>query len=116
MRPKTTRDLSDPHEKYLASLLGGRRTVNSGALPNDPGDGRNQRYTPFAFCWDGKATKKASASVSLSTWDKLVEQSSGQRPLLALRYYGELLTVTRDLAVVDLNDFAELLDTARRAI
>lgn len=110
----TTRAMSDPHEKFLADILGGRRTRNSGSLPNDPADGRNQRYDlPYALCWDGKATRHASASVSLATWDKLVEQAHGERPLLALRYYGEQLRVVRDLAVLDMHDFVEVLHAAR---
>lgn len=114
-KPLTTRALSDKHEIFLAELLGGRRSISSGNQWNDAADGRNSHYeTIFPLAWDGKATLGKSHSITLATWDKLVEQSHGERPALALRWYAnERLTVTRDLVVLDAHDFAEILEAAR---
>jgi hypothetical protein len=115
-KPLTTRALSDKHEIFLAELFGGRRSVGSGNQANDQADGRNRRYeTFFPLAWDGKATLGKSHSITLDTWNKLVEQSHGERPVLALRWYAnERLAVTRDLVVLDAHDFAELLEEVRR--
>lgn len=113
----TTRDMSDAHEKYLVGLLGGRRTKGSGNQFQNPMDGRHNRYEDaLAFAWDGKSTLGKSVSVTLEMWEKAVEQSLSERPMLALRWYhNERLTEATDLLVVSADDFAELLDLARRA-
>jgi len=49
-------------------------------------------------------------------WAKAQEQSLGERPALALRFYDdERLTGCLDLVVVSLDDFAEMLELARKA-
>lgn len=115
--PLTTRQMSDAHEIFLATLFGGRRSVGSGNQFHDQADGRNSHYdTIFPFAWDGKATLNKSHSITLDTWSKLVEQAHGERPLLALRWYAdERLHVGRDLVVLDAHDFAEILEAARDA-
>jgi hypothetical protein len=116
-KPLTTRAMSDSHEIFLAHIFGGRRSINSGAQANDQADGRNRRYdTVFPAAWDGKATMGKSHSITLETWDKLVEQSHGEHPILALRWYAdERLHVRRDLVVLDAHDLAELLEGYRNA-
>jgi len=107
--------MSNAHELHLVKVLGGRRTPGSGNGFANPMDGRLNRYTDaFAVAWDGKATLGKSVGVTRSMWDKAVEQALGERPMLALRFYDtERLHVGLDLAVVSLDDFAELLDLAR---
>jgi hypothetical protein len=110
--------MSDAHEIFLADLFDGRRSVGSGNQANDQADGRNRVYdTIYPAAWDGKATLGKSHSVTLETWDKLVEQAHGLRPILALRWYAdERLHVRRDLVVLDAHDFAEILEAARRGV
>lgn len=114
VKPLTTRAMSDKHEIFLAAMLNGRRSVGSGNQFNDAADGRNDVFTPHAAAWDGKATLGKSHSVTLATWDKLVEQSHGLMPILALRWYAdERLHVRRDLVVLDVHDFVTILEAAR---
>jgi hypothetical protein len=48
-------------------------------------------------------------------WDKAVEQSYGEEPVLALRWYSsDRLDVQLDLVAVDPAWLAELLEEARR--
>lgn len=108
---RTTRDLSDRHELFLAELFGGNRTRGSGNQSNQPLDVRMDRSEPFALGFEGKSTRKASLSVPLATWTKLVEQAHGLRPALALRFYADdnRLAVVKDLVVLDAHDLAELM-------
>lgn len=111
-----TREMSDRHEDYLADVLDGRKTVGSGNQFNDPMDGRNKRYDqPFALAWDGKSTLSASVTMTKQTWAKAVEQSKGEIPMLALRWYGDYrLESDLDLVVLDMRDFTEILEAARK--
>jgi hypothetical protein len=115
-RPLTTRQMSDAHEVTLAKLLDGRRATGSGNQFNDQMDGRNQRYDqPYALAWDGKSTLGKSVGVSREMWLKAQQQAGGETPMLALRWYvDERLTVGQDLVVLDLHDFVEILEAARR--
>jgi hypothetical protein len=112
----TTRALSDKHEDDIASLFGGRRTRGSGNQFRDQLDVRMTpgRHTPFAFGFDGKATRGRSLSVSLDGWQKLIDQAHDLRPAMPLRFYApdNTLTPVRDLVVIELNLFAELLESA----
>jgi hypothetical protein len=112
----TTRALSDKHEIFLAELFDGRRTKGSGNQFNDQMDGRNRRYDqPHALAWDGKATQGKSVGITRAMWAKAVEQSNGETPLLALRWYGEgySLRTELDLVTLDAHDFAAILADAR---
>jgi len=112
---RPTRAMSDKHEKDLAELLGGRVTPGSGNGWANPMDVRQHRYDPFAFALDGKSTLAASMSVTREMWEKAQEQAGGERPGLPLRFYDtERLAVGLDLIVISLDDFAELLDAARK--
>ena len=110
--------MGDAHEAFLVDLLGGRQTRGSGNQWHNPMDGRQNRLTvPYAFAWDGKSTLGKSIGVSLSMWDKAVEQAGGERPMLGLRWYAnERLDVVRDLLVVDPYDMSEILAAARGEI
>lgn len=116
LRKPTTREMSDKHEGFVSDLLAFRQTRGSGNQFRDQTDGRhNPRDRHFAFAFDGKSTLGDSISISKSTWDKLVEQAHGLRPMLPLRYYSDYrLSVYRDLAVVDLHDLYEVLEAAER--
>jgi hypothetical protein len=107
--------MSDCHEIALVELLGGRRTKNSGAVFNDPMDGRNTEG-PHPLAWDGKSTFGKSVGVSREMWAKALQQAHHETPLLALRWYEDdySLTPVLDLAALDLNDFATILEDARR--
>jgi hypothetical protein len=111
---KTTRDMSDRHERRLAEVLEGRITRGSGSTFKDQGDGKQAyRSAEFVFCWDGKATRARSASVKLEDWEKITEQSHWARPLLPIRFYhDDRLTRFTDLVVLDLETFADLQSTA----
>ena len=106
---RTTRDMSDRHEEYLAELFGGIRSKNSGAHFANQMDGRHAHGTRWPLAWDGKSTLGASIGVTRTMWDKAVEQSHDANPMLALRWYdGQILTPALDLVVVEANFFAEV--------
>lgn len=107
--------MADEHETDLAQRLGGRQTRGSGNQAANPMDGRHQHYSSaHAFAWDGKSTLGGSIGVTREMWNKAVEQSHGERPMLALRFYdSERLKVGLDLVVVSLDDFEELLEAVR---
>lgn len=106
-----TKKMADLHEKVLAEWFGGRPTRGSGNQWNGPMDGRQDRYRRcFAFAWDGKSTRGMSIGVGRRMWNKAVEQAGGERPMLALRFYDtDSLQVGLDLAVIDMDDFRELV-------
>lgn len=112
----TTRQMSDSHEKFLAEALDGVRSAGSGNQFKDQMDGRNKRYDqPFALAWDGKSTLGNSVGVTREMWYKAREQSHGEIPILALRWYEDYrLSADLDLVVLDINDFAEILEAARK--
>lgn len=113
----TTRDMSNSHEIDLVATFGGRRTPGSGNQPNNPMDGRLNRYTDdLAYAWDGKSSLGKSISVTRAMWEKAQEQALSERPMLALRWYDtERLRVGLDLIVVGIEDFAEMLELSRQA-
>jgi hypothetical protein len=107
--------MAENHEKHLSEVYEGRRTRGSGNQFNAKADVRQSRYTEdFAVAVDGKATLGASTSVSRATWDKLVDDAGGEKPVLALRFFDtDRLDVALDLAVVSEDDLLELLHWAR---
>lgn len=116
VKKPTTRDMSDAHEIFLAELLDGRRAKGSGNQFNDQMDGRNGHHThAFPFAWDGKSTFGNSIGVSREMWTKALEQSHGEIPMLALRWYSDYrLKPLQDLVVIDAHRFAEILEAARK--
>lgn len=108
-------DMGRAHEKHLAEKLDMRQARGSGNQWRDPIDARHNRLdTEWAFAVDGKSTTKASISIPLTMWKKAIEQAGGERPMLALRYYANesLRDIHADLAVCDLDDFAEMREAA----
>lgn len=113
----TTRAMSDKHEEFLVDLFGGRRTRGSGNQASNPMDGRHSRMSEVcAFAWDGKSTLGKSVGVTREMWEKAEEQSHGERPMLALRFYDtDRLDVGLDLVVISAQDMAELLERVNGA-
>lgn len=113
---RTTREMSDAHEKAVCEALGARRCAGSGNQPANPMDGRQNRYTsPVAFAFDGKSTFGATVSVTLPMWDKAVDQAQGERPMIAMRWYAtRRLGVRLDLVAITLEDMSELLERSDR--
>lgn len=115
MHKPSTRKMSEAHEEYIATILNGRRTRNSGAVWSDQMDVRNDvREDRFAFAADGKSTFGESIGVTRGMWQKAVEQSGDLIPCLPLRWYDTYrLDVGLDLWVVEGSTFEELLEIAR---
>lgn len=115
MRPSMLRsEMARRHEEHLVSVLGGHRSVGSGNQWHAPIDGRhNSLLRRFAFAWEAKSTRAASFSITEVLWDKAVLQAGMERPLLAVRLYGDdRLVKSRDWVMLSLDDFAELLEAA----
>lgn len=119
MPSKGNKEYGDRHEEYLIEVLGGKQSKGSGNQWHNPMDGRHSRYEDrWAFAWDGKSTTTATISVTLPMWEKAVEQASGERPLLAFRWYPTTRPTVQnvggtDLACMDLLDLSALLVDAR---
>lgn len=113
-RRGTTRAMSDAHEDHLAKVFGGRKTKGSGNQWHNPNDGFTSPTSKFPLTWDGKSTFDKSISVSLEMWRKLNEGVRfGSIPLIPLRFYSsQRLEVGLDLVVLDLDDFATILQAA----
>jgi hypothetical protein len=107
--------MSEAHEEYIAKILDGRKTRNSGAVWSDQMDVRNDvRDDRFPFAADGKSTFGETIGVSRAMWQKAVEQSGDLDTCLPLRWYDTYrLDVGLDLVVISMNMFSELLEIAR---
>jgi len=112
---KTTRQMSDAHEIFLADLIDGRRTPGSGNGFANQMDVRNDaRRQPWSFAVDGKSTLSRSIGVSLTMWEKAEEQAHLERPALALRWYhNQRLRGSTDLVVISAQTFAQMLGELR---
>lgn len=108
------RRMSDVHEKHLAEVFKGRRMPGSGNQAANPMDVRQSRYTSkVAFAIDGKSTRAASISVTRAMLNKAREQSHGERPAIALRFYDDdRLTRYEDWVLVREDDLVELIELA----
>jgi hypothetical protein len=104
--------MAELHESDLAEWFGGMKSRGSGNQSNSPMDGRQDHLNGIAWAWDGKSTRSKSIGVSLEMWEKAREQAHAERPMLALRFYGDdrLRDVLADLVTLDADDFRELLD------
>lgn len=110
----TTRALSDKHAAFIERLFGAQTQRGSGNQSNRPTDNRMNRYTPYAFAFEGKSTRRESLSVRLAEWEKLRDQAHMLRPALAYRFYrpDNTLTPEVDLVALSAHDFAEILEAA----
>jgi hypothetical protein len=108
-------EMAERHEAFLARLFGGTRMKGSGNKQSGQMDGRHNAHTrpSMAFAWDGKSTFGGSLMLSKRMWDKAVEQSHFEKPMLALRFYANFRmqdSEALDLAVISAHDLAEILD------
>ncbi len=110
------RRMSEAHEAHLAEVLNGVRSRGSGNQAANPADGRQDHHlNNIAFSWDCKSTLGKSLSIKLSDWEKIKDQSHGERPMLPIRMYmDDRLMKWVDLVVLDLADLEELLDEIAR--
>lgn len=109
-RPKTTTEMAQRHENYIAKMYGGRRSASSGASWSDRGDVRFE-VRDYEFTSECKATEKKSYSVKLETWLKIVEEAQEQnrRPCMFIRFEresGEKI----DLVLRSIDDDLEMLE------
>ena len=98
----------------MAEVFGGRVTPGSGNKPANPMDVRQSRYDhDVAFAIEGKSTRGKSLSVTRDMLNKAVEQSHGERPMIALRFYGDdRLRDFEDWVLVRVDDMLELMERA----
>jgi hypothetical protein len=106
-------EMAKRHEAFLAKLFKGRQMKGSGNKQSGQMDGRQDAHRQaFAFAWDGKSTYGASMTISRRMWDKAVEQSHFERPMIALRFYANFRlqdSECLDLVVVSAHDQAEIM-------
>lgn len=113
----TTRAMSDKHEKFLAELIGGRRTPGSGNGFANQMDVRNDSREDYALALDGKSTMSRSITVTLDMIEKGIEQAHECQAGFALRFYhDDRLNRSTDLILIDAGFFADLLYTARSSL
>ena len=112
---RTTREMSDSHEKFLAELFDARTTPGSGSGFANQADVRNDdRRQYHAFAVDGKSSFGKSISITREMIDKIIEQAHNERPALAFRFYlDETMRNTVDWVAIAAEDFWELLADAR---
>jgi hypothetical protein len=108
------REMSDRHEAFLARLFGGKQMKGSGNQQSGQMDGRMDSHRDsFAWAWDGKSTMAGSMVITRRIWQKAVEQSHFEKPMLGLRFYANVRlqdSEALDLVVVSAHDMAELMD------
>lgn len=115
--------LFERHEREFAELVpGGTQTVASGAKleKHDVRTTQSKWLRWWFFRYELKSTQKKSYSLKLQAWKDLVEyvtsRSAEERPVWAIRFYGESVDrtsdtpVLADLVVLDLNDYVELIE------
>lgn len=114
----TTQEMGERHEVFLAEVNSGTKSRASGSQWKDPADGRNSSDTPLPFAWDGKSTRGEGISVTRKMLAKIREQAMSERPQVGLRWYGNdaLDIVDEDWIAVTAQDWAEVLDLARRMV
>ena len=111
------------HEDYLARVLKGQRSRGSGNQQSGQMDGRQDAHrTPDALAWDAKATRQGSIGVSRAMWEKAIEQSHYEKPVIPLRFYADDRLSDRpedgtiDLIVLSLPDFLEMRERQRPSV
>lgn len=106
-------------ERDVNGLLGLAGTAASGARWQDIGDGVDARHpseSAFPLIVDCKATERASFSIKardLAQWQARAAEL-GKRFAMPIRFWNRANTRSRDYILLDLHDFAELLELARR--
>jgi hypothetical protein len=104
--------MSDAHEKSIKDILPETHLTGSSGNKSEKNDVVSSKDQSFSVSLECKSTTKKSYSLSLETWNKTEERASSQwrRPGMPIRFYlDEELKNYKDLIVLDLNDFAELM-------
>lgn len=109
--PRATRkDMSVQHEDDVATILGGYRESRSGADPHRPGDVYIAGGFHRKLLIECKCTEGDSIRFTRTVWEKIEDEAAtrGASPAVCLRLRDPHdPRRTRDLIVVDLNDFDE---------
>lgn len=102
---KTTRELSDAHENFLADVYpGGRRSPSSGSTWNDPID-----VTTDYHVIEAKATEGESLTIKKKDWEKIRLMPHGGRvAAMAFRFHDPHTGKNIDLILTEVNDDLEL--------
>jgi hypothetical protein len=103
-------------EQYCREIFGLDGTPGSGNQWYDKGDGTTRdAYDPWPLQIDAKTTVGQRFSVNKSDMEKWIDQatSGGRRFALPIRFLKTTKRKELDLVVINLDDFAELVDVAR---
>ena len=104
-------------EHYCREILGLAGTPGSGNQWHDKGDGTTRDvYDPWPLQIDAKTTVGRTFSINRSQIEDWIDQavSSGRRFAMPVRFLKTRYKGDTDIVVLDFNDFAELVDTARQ--
>lgn len=110
-------------EHHTQEILKLRGTPGSGNQWHDPSDGVSRVDDPYKVMVDCKYTDKASYSLSQAFlaqwWSKAT--MAGNRFALPVRFGGDLVyaehrSAPKDWVVITLDDYAELVETAREKL
>lgn len=107
-------------EHDVQEMLGLDATICSGNKFNDIGDATDNRPPgddSFRLLIDCKYTEQVSFSVGAKFMGQWVDRATewGKRFVLAIRFLPRGASSPREYVVLTLDDFAELLEAARRA-
>jgi hypothetical protein len=106
-------------EQHVNTLLELDGTVSSGSQWHDKGDGTNRDMydgNPFRLLVDAKTTVRGSYSVSakeMARWARIGVEA-GKRFVLPIRFLPSNSRPQTDVVVLSLDDFAELVELAKR--
>jgi hypothetical protein len=113
---RTTVEMAQAHERYLAQVIGGRVCRGSGNQFNNQMDVRNQPDLPFAIALDGKSTMGASITITLDMIQKAYDQAHELDAGFGLRWYhDETMRNATDWVAVPADVFERMLGMARYA-
>lgn len=102
---ETTRKRSNRQESNIAKVLGGRKSINSGATL-----GQNDVTTDYCEV-EAKITKHKSFSITLRDWFKLRRKCMGGKiPMFVVEFEHE----KQSLAVLDYEDLLFLIQMANK--
>jgi len=107
-------------EHHVQDVLGLSSTPASGARWHDVGDAvDNDRDSVFPLLADAKYTdSKLSYSIGHKFWTQWQQRAAeaGKRFILPIRIHPHGKGVPADVVAIGLDDFAELLELARRGV
>lgn len=109
LKPETTTDRSQKHEKDRATASGKRRTPGSGNRPGRPGD-----LSGNTDLSELKTTKKTDTRIQLSWLRKISHEalSLGRQPVLELRFESLTPPTPKDWVLLPAAYYDELREKA----